>query len=50
MPRYEKDGVVVETSLAREAVQLKAEGFTESKARTKAVREADNAKPAAESK
>ncbi|WP_455833746.1 hypothetical protein [Pseudarthrobacter siccitolerans] len=42
-PRFEKDGVPVETSNAREAVQLRAQGFTEHKARTKEVRAADAA-------
>ena len=45
MPRFTKevDGreVVVETALPREAAQLRAQGFTEQKARTKAVKEAD---------
>lgn len=41
MPRYEKDGRVIETSLTREGAHLRAEGWTESKARTKAVKEAD---------
>jgi hypothetical protein len=40
-PRFEKDGVPVETSNAREAVQLRAQGFTEHKARTKEVRALD---------
>lgn len=42
-PRFEKDGVPVETSNAREAVQLRAQGFAETKARTKEVRAADAA-------
>lgn len=42
-PRFEKDGVPVETSNAREAVQLRAQGFTEHKARTKEVRASDAA-------
>lgn len=42
MPRYEKDGFdPIETSLPREGVQLRAEGWREYKARTAAVREAD---------
>ena len=52
MPRFEKDGIEpVETSNAREAVQLRAQGFTEYKARTKEVRATDaaNAATAAES-
>ena len=40
-PRFEKDDVIVETSLPREATQLRAAGFTEHKARTKEVRAAD---------
>lgn len=40
-PRFEKDGVPVETSNAREAVQLRAQGYTEHKARTKEVRASD---------
>lgn len=48
MPLFikESDGheVVVETSVPREAAQLRAEGFTEQKARTSTVREADAAK------
>lgn len=44
MPRFEKDGVApVETSNTREAVQLRAQGFTEFNARTKEVRAADAA-------
>lgn len=47
MPRFTKgdgDGqVVVETSNAREAATLRASGFVESKARTAAVRAADDA-------
>jgi len=47
MPRFEKDGLApVETSNAREAVQLRAQGFTEFKARTKEVRAADAANAA----
>lgn len=45
MPRFEKDGVAVETSLPREAAQLRAEGFTEHKARTAEVKKADAEKP-----
>lgn len=48
MPRFtkESDGrqVVVETSVPREAAQLRAEGFAEQKARTATVKEADAAK------
>lgn len=44
MPRFEKDGLApVETSNAREAVQLRAAGFTEHKARTREVRASDAA-------
>jgi hypothetical protein len=45
MPRFTKDDVTVETSNAREASQLRRDGFKESKARTAAVRENDAAKP-----
>jgi len=45
MPRFTKevDGreVVVETALPREAAQLRAQGFKEHVARTKAVKAAD---------
>ncbi|WNT44909.1 hypothetical protein SEA_ABBYDAISY_14 [Arthrobacter phage AbbyDaisy] len=43
MPRFvSKDGNhVVETSVATEAAELRRDGFTEQKARTAAVREAD---------
>ena len=48
MPRFikESDGrtITVETSIPRESAQLRAEGFTEQKARTAPVREADAAK------
>lgn len=47
MPRFtkESDGrtITVETAVPREAAQLRAEGFTEQKARTSVVREADAA-------
>jgi hypothetical protein len=47
MPRFtkESDGrtIAIETSVPREAAQLRAEGFTEQKARTAVVREADAA-------
>lgn len=46
MPRFIKDDVAVETSLPREAAELRAQGFTEQKAKTAAVKEADAAKPA----
>ncbi|GAA3405058.1 hypothetical protein [Pseudarthrobacter polychromogenes] len=42
-PRFEKDDAVVETSNPREITQLRAEGFTEHKARTKEVRASDAA-------
>jgi len=42
MPRFVKDDITIETAIPREAAQLRAEGFTEQKARTKEVREADN--------
>lgn len=45
MPRFVKESggreVVIETSLPREAAQLRAEGFKEQAARTKVVRAAD---------
>lgn len=49
MPRFTKttdDGrkVTVETAIPREAAELRSQGFTEQKARTVAVREADAAK------
>lgn len=48
MPRFtkESDGrtITVETSVPREAAQLRAEGFTEQKARTADVKETDAAK------
>lgn len=45
MPRFiSKDGsVTVETAVPREAAELRAQGFTEQKAKTAAVREADAA-------
>lgn len=43
MPRFTLDDVTVETSSPREAAQLRARGFSEEKAKTKAVREADAA-------
>ena len=42
-PRFEKDGLTVETSNPREAAQLRAQGFAEHKARTKEVRSSDAA-------
>lgn len=44
MPRFEKNGAVVETSVPREVVNLKARGFVEHEARTAPVREAEAAK------
>ncbi|QAY16068.1 hypothetical protein SEA_ELESAR_16 [Arthrobacter phage Elesar] len=41
MPRFVKDGHAVETAIPREAAQLRAEGFTEQKARTTEVKKAD---------
>ena len=47
MPRFTKDGLTIETAVPREAAELRAQGFTEQKARTAAVREAE-ATPKAE--
>ncbi|KUM34535.1 hypothetical protein [Arthrobacter sp. EpRS71] len=45
MPRFtNKEGLAVETSVPGEAARLRAEGFTEQKARTAAVRETDAAR------
>lgn len=41
MPRFTKDGLTIETAVPREAAELRAQGFTEQKARTAAVREAE---------
>ena len=41
MPRFEKDGYVIETSSPSESVTLRMSGFTETKARTAATRAAD---------
>ncbi|WP_336715333.1 hypothetical protein [Arthrobacter sp. USHLN218] len=47
MPRFEKDGVAVETAIPREAAELRSQGFKESKAKTAAVKAAEaEAKPA----
>lgn len=48
MPRFtSKDGqTTVETSVPREAAELRAHGFAEQKAKTAAVKESDAAKPA----
>lgn len=43
MPRYTKGDLVVETANAIYGVRLKASGFVESKARTKAVKVKDEA-------
>ena len=43
MPRFTKDGLTIETAVATEAAELRAQGFTEQKARTAEVREADAA-------
>ena len=44
MPRFIKDGLTVETSVATEAAELRRDGFTEQKARNAHVREADAVK------
>ena len=41
MPRFEKDGITVETSIPREAARLRSEGFKETRARTAEVKKAD---------
>lgn len=41
MPRFTKDGLTIETAVPREVTELRAQGFTEQKARTAAVREAE---------
>jgi hypothetical protein len=41
MPRFEKDGLTVETAIPREAAELRAQGFKESAARTKAIKTAE---------
>jgi hypothetical protein len=48
VPRFVKDDLTIETAIPREAAQLRAQGFTEQKARTKAVKqaEAEATKPA----
>lgn len=52
MPRFvSKDGKhTVETAVPRERVDLLAQGYTEQKAKTAAVREADAAKTASTDK
>jgi len=44
MPRFTKDGLTIETAVPREAAELRRDGFTEQKAKTSPVREADAAK------
>lgn len=43
MPRFEKDGLVIETSVARESASLRQQGFKESAARTAEVKKTDAA-------
>lgn len=46
MPRFTNtDGLTIETAVPREAAELRAQGFTEQAARTKAVKEADASTP-----
>jgi hypothetical protein len=47
MPRFTKDGLTIETAVPTEAAELRRDGFTEEKARTADVKEADAAKAAA---
>lgn len=44
MPRFTKDDLIIETAIPREATELRAQGFTEQKARTAEVKQADAAK------
>lgn len=44
MPRFTKDGLTIETAVPYEAAELRRDGFTEQKARTAPVREADASK------
>lgn len=44
MPRFTKDGLSIETAIPREAAELRAQGFTEQKARTAEVKQADAVK------
>jgi hypothetical protein len=44
MPRFTKGDLTIETAIPREAAELRAQGFTEYKARTAEVKEADAAK------
>ena len=41
MPRFEKDGYIIETSDPSESVTLRMSGWAETKARTAATRAAD---------
>ena len=41
MPRFTKDGLTIETAIPREAAELRAQGFSEQKARTDAVKQAE---------
>ncbi|MFM9430063.1 hypothetical protein [Arthrobacter sp. MP_2.3] len=41
MPRFTKDDVTVETSVPREIVELRSQGFTEHAAKTAEVKQAD---------
>lgn len=54
MPRFTKESndrtITVDTSVPLEAAELRANGFTEQKAKTAAVRESDGAKPATTTK
>lgn len=50
MPRFEKDGLTVETAVPREAAELRAQGFKETAARTKAVKTAEADAPKVETK
>jgi hypothetical protein len=49
-PRFTKDDVTIETALPREAAELRAQGFKETAARTKAVKSAEADAPKTESK
>jgi hypothetical protein len=44
MPRFTKDGLTVDTSVATEAAELRRDGFKEERAKTAPVREADAVK------
>lgn len=44
MPRFTKDGLTIETAIPTEAAELRRDGFTEQKAKTAAVKEADASK------